>query len=222
MMRPLVTISPCLFRNVEIDWDIDWRAQSTGLSTSGRRHVHLGLLPRWVGAPRAMMDAQQIADWRAHRWAGRGAVAIYRVAMTDPVVWRVPLPDDGAAFSDGSLFSDGSGWDDAPKAPCVGGVVPGDTEIVLDESSAPQPVAVGQILSYGDLPFGVTWREDLGGGHVRLGVEMPIRIIIPAGGLVDLVGKGLFELVDPAQGNAIWSRSKRRADVSMRLQEWLR
>lgn len=64
-------------------------------------------------------------------------------------------------------------------------------------------------------------RAVLGGGQVRLGVEMPIRSPIPDGGLIDMEGVGLFEAVNPRAANPGYG-IHRVARTDIALQEWLR
>lgn len=220
MDRPLITVPRGLFRMTSADWDIDWREQVSGQATSGRRNIVMGKLPRWVGAPSLVFRPELIPQWRAHRWAGRGLTAVFRITMLDVVSFDHPAPAP-TPFEDEALFDDNAAWDVAYQLPCVGGAAPGDSEITVDESAAVQPVAVGQILSHGDWPFAVTWREDLGGGQVRLGVEMPIRSPIPDGGLIDMEGVGLFEAVNPRAANPGYD-IHRVARTEFALQEWLR
>lgn len=220
MERSLITVPRGLFPMTRADWDIDWREQSSGASTSGRRKIMLGKLPRWIGSPSLVFRPEQIPQWRAHRLAGRGMTAIFRITMLDVVTFSHPY-QPAVPFDGGATFSDGTGWAAPHQAPCVGGAAVGDSEIVIDESNAIQPVVVGQILSYDDWPFAVTWREDLGGGEVRLGVEMPIRTLILDGGLIDLEGVGLFEAVEPRAANPAYDLN-RVARTEMVIQEWLR
>lgn len=218
MDRPIITVPRGLFGMRTSDWDIDWREQTAGTSTSGKRKILIGKLPRWVGAPSLVFRPHLLRQWRAHRWAGRGLTAVFRITMVDGFT----MPQQPAIpFEGGITFADGAGWDSAPAAPCVGGAAPGDTSIVLDESDAPAEIAVGQILSHADWPFGVVSREALGDGLVRLGLEMPVRSVIPDGAFVDLTGVGLFEAVNPNAGNPEHGVN-RIARTSMRLQEWLR
>jgi len=93
-------------------------------------------------------------------------------------------------------------------------------EIVVDETDAPAPIKVGQILSHADFPFAVSWRMDEGDGLVRLGVEMPLRRAIPAGDPVSLIAFGLFELAGEAPR---WGYDLSRVSrETIALQEWLR
>lgn len=221
MERHLVTAldAPGGFRITDISWDIDWRAQSAGTATSGRRGILLGKLPRWVGTLRFVTWEERLAAWNAMRWAGRGPLAVYRVRMIDGVTSGAP-DSVAAGFADGSSFSDGAGFAAPAAVPVVGDVVAGATEIVVDETGAPRPIAVGQILSFDDWPFAVTWREPVAGG-VRLGVEMPVRRPMSDGDLLRLEGTGLFELVDPAKGAAEYGVDRVARPV-LQLQEWLR
>lgn len=219
MDRPIVTLPLALQRVTRIDWDIDWREQSAGTGTGGRRNVLLGALPRWVGTVPAFVRGADLGAWRALRLAAMGLTGIYRVRMFDPGVSPIGCAP-GVPFDDDTLFDDGAGWDDFPIVPCPSGAARGATQVVLDESDAPRPIAVGQILSHGDWPFSVLSRADLGGGLVRLDVAMPLRAAIPAGDPVELMGAGLFELVE--RGAGLTYGPGRTAFPELRLQEWLR
>lgn len=219
MKRPMITVPPLLA--VEVDWDIDWREQSSGVSLAGRRHIEITAMPRWIGTPRLKLRREQINEWRAHRWSGRGQTGVFRIQMVDSASLENRLTGDFDPFLDGALFSDGEGWAVLPQVRCVGGANAGASEIVVDESTAPHPVHVGGLMSHADLPFAVTWREDLGGGHVRLGVEMPLRRSIPQDDLIDMAAFGLFEMVRPRSGNTPYRR-ERFSETEFQLQEWLR
>ncbi len=155
MERRVITLPPLLA--AEIDWDIDWREQSTGTTLAGRRKIEIGALPRWIGTPKLQLHRAEISQWRAHRWAGRGQTGIFRVQMIDGLSLAQAasgqLPFDG-----GAVFDGGAGWAALPFVRCAGGAPAGAEDMLIDESSAPHPVRVGSWLSHADLPFGVTWR----------------------------------------------------------------
>lgn len=219
MERPIITLAPGLLRQTRVNWDIDWREQSTGPGTGGRRQILLGALPRWIGDLPVQLRWQDLGVWRAARLAGRGMTAIYRVRMIDPAVWRggagTPLE-----FDDGTLFSDEAGWGDWPIAPCPDGAAAGAEQIDLDVSGVTVPLAVGQILSHDDWPFAVTEIEDLGDDIARISIQPPLRAAIPADDPVELIGVGLFELTE--RGEAPAYGRVRSVPAALRLQEWLR
>lgn len=218
MARPFVTVPRGLFRMQSADWNIDWRAQASGIATSGRRFVDIGRLPRWVGSPSLVLRRAEIGAWRAVMLAARGLTAVLRVPMIDAVIFE-PEARAAVPFADGVLFDGGTGWDSRWQIACPAGATAGATEILVDETGAPQPVAVGQILSFEDWPFAVTSRTTEG-ALFRLSVEMPLRVAIPPGGLIDLEATGLFEMVEPS-GNPAYGLN-RIAQTSIPLQEWLR
>ncbi|MFN7003748.1 MAG: hypothetical protein ACK4NW_10005, partial [Roseinatronobacter sp.] len=205
MERRVITL-PALLAS-EVDWDIDWREQSSGTNLAGRNNIEITAMPRWIGTPKLQMHRGEINVWRAHRWFGRGQTGIFRVQMTDSGSLSKPataqVPWDGDAF-----FDDGAGFADLPFVRCVGGAPAGADEIVIDELTAPHPVRAGGIMSYDELPFAVSWRLPVGGTLVRLGIEMPLRRPIPADGLIDMAAFGLFEMVDPRTGNAPYRSSR--------------
>lgn len=215
MERRLITFAPTFLRLTTVDWDIDWREQSSGTSTSGRRNIDIGRLPRWIGSPKLEFHPDRIAQWRATRWAARGMTGVFRIRMAD-YINHDPYPTDSIPFSDGSMFTDGSGFLQDYTVRCDVGAAAGATEIVVNMATASETIQVGQILSHNDLPFGVTAIMD-----DTLHIEMPLRQAIPAGDLIDLRGTGLFEMVDARTGNPAYDASL-MARPEFSLQEWLR
>jgi len=219
MERIVVTLPPSLIRQTAFNWSIDWREQDAGRGTGGYPNVVIGKLPRWVGMPALLATHADIARMRAHFLAGRGRLAVYRLPMLDPVA-NGALTPVGSTWSDGATFGDGTSWSSPPVVPCPAGAAAGAVEIVVDETDAPAPIKVGQILSHADFPFAVSWRMDEGDGLVRLGVEMPLRRAIPAGDPVSLIAFGLFELAGEAPR---WGYDLSRVSrETIALQEWLR
>lgn len=223
MERPIITLPRNLLRPSEFDWDIDWREQSAGVGTGGRRNILMGVLPRWIGSPKInLLDRTSLLTWRAHRWAGRGITGVYRLTMWDPVGHRGGGLPSGNPFSDAVSFSDGTAFENCYQVVTVGYAPAGASEIVIDETGAVAPVRVGQILSHDDWPFGVTSKMPEGQpGLYRLTVEMPLRRAIDDGALIDLAATGLFELVDARSGNPRYGID-RTSRPSLQLQEWLR
>lgn len=218
MHRPLITLPPLLAS--EVDWDIDWREQSSGTTIGGRRKIEIDGFPRWIGTPKLQLHRGEINTWRAHRWAARGQTGIFRVQMTDSASLGF-RPGGKLPFEDAVLFDDASGWANLPQLPCVGGAQAGATEIVIYEGLSPQTVRLGALMSHDDWPFAVTWRMAEGAGRVRLGIEMPLRRPIPADDLIDMAAFGLFEMVEPRTGNVPY-RSSRFGEAEFQLQEVLR
>ena len=215
MQRPLITTPPEFLRYVSVDWDIDWREQSAGTTVAGRRNVAINKLPRWVGSPTLEFFRRDIGTWRAQRLAGRGMTGIYRIVMRDSAVYATPCGGE-IPFEDGTLFADGTGFESDYAVRCDAGASAGDTEIVVDMDSANGPIDQGQILSHGDWPFCVV---AIDGGTLR--IEMPLRRAIPAGDLIRLNGRGLFEMVEARTGNPVYNNTLVSRPEVM-LQEWLR
>ena len=201
-----------------ISWDIDWRAQSAGVTTSGRRNIAIGELPRWVGSIQFVNVREKVAAWNAMRMSGRGPAAVYRVHMGDKVTdgYSKGAP---VSFSGNVFFADGAGFLANAVVPLVGDVAAGASEIVVDETGISTPIQVGQVMSCRDWPFCVIARRG-SGSSVTLTVEMPIRKAMLDGDLLRLRGAGLFELVDPAQGAQSYGATL-VARPELRLQEWL-
>lgn len=219
MERRFVTLPPALTRVTGVNWEIDWREQSAGTGTGGRQNIQIGLLPRWVATSPLVVPPDLIGEMRARLIYGRGRLGLFKIRMIDPAVNRLTC-GAGVPFGDGEYFAEGAGFDDYPVAECPAGAAAGATEIEISEAALAAPVAVGQILSYDDYPFAVTWRAALGGGLVRLGVEMPIRAAIPAGAPVEMIGRGVFEMLESGPGASY--DLNRVARPVLRLQEWLR
>lgn len=201
-----------------VDWDIDWREQSAGTAISGTRRIVLGQLPRWVGSLPQILRPQDIGRYRAARLYARGMTGIFRVPMVDPVTAQASY--GSVPFSDGASFSDGTLFFDETVVSCVAAAEAGAETLVVDETAAPHPIRIGQILSHADWPFAVVARSGTG-SEVTLTVEMPLRAPIPAGAAIHFQGRGLFEMVEPRSGNPIYGLN-RVAQPVLNLQEWLR
>lgn len=201
-----------------VDWDIDWREQSAGTAISGTRKIVLGQLPRWVGSLEQILRPQDIGPYRAARIHARGLTGVFRVAMVDPVAAQVS--GGSVPFSDGASFSDGALFFDESVVSCVAAAEAGAETLVVDETAAPHPIRIGQIMSYADWPFMVVARSGTG-AEVTLTVQMPLRIAIPAGAAIHFQGRGLFEMVEPRSGNPAYGLN-RVAQPVLNLQEWLR
>lgn len=215
MQRRIITLTPDFPRIAAVNWDIDWREQSTGAAISGRRGISLSSLPRWVGTPSLWFYEEAIGKWRAHRLSARGMTGIFRLPMIDPAVYLHP-DLDALPFSDGALFSDGTGFENEQAVLCPNGAAAGASEIVVDMDSTAGTIRQGQIMSHGDWPFAVT---SISGN--TLTIEMPLRRAIPANSLIKLRGRGLFEMVQARTG-ATGYDANHVAQTEFQLQEWLR
>lgn len=199
MRRPIVTFPLELVRLIEVNWDIDWRGQSVGETTSGGSSVVYNAFPRWVGMPEFRISKEGLGLWRAIRWQAQGRAGLYRVPMVDPHVssyWKAPDwlqgGEAGIPFSGGASFSSGRGFMFDPQLEVSQGAMPGDEALfvrVTDPAFRPLP---GQIMSFGDWPFAVLSVTDEGGSILRLSVQMQ-RQKIAAGETVKLLGTGIFE-----------------------------
>lgn len=215
MQRRIITLTPDFPRVSAVNWDIDWREQSTGAAVSGRRGISLSNLPRWVGTPSLWFYQEAIGKWRAHRLSARGMTGIFRLPMIDPAVFHHP-DLDALPFSDDALFGDDTGFANELEVRCPDGAAAGATEIVVDLSTTTGTIRQGQIMSHGDWPFCVV---SIDGG--TLTIEPPLRRAIPAGDLILLRGRGLFEMVQARTG-ATGYDANHVAQTEFQLQEWLR
>jgi hypothetical protein len=214
MERRIITLTDAFPHVTSVDWDIDWREQSSGTSIAGRREIALNSLPRWVGRPSFNFANEAIGLWRAHRLAARGMTGIFRVTMLDTAVFDVP--NIATPFSDSATFSDGASFGGEYTVTCPSGAAAGANQITVDMATATGTIRQGQFLSHDDWPFCVT--SILGD---VLTIEMPLRRAIPAGALIRLQARGLFEMVEARTGNAAYGLN-RFAETDMVLQEWLR
>lgn len=205
-------------RITDVDWDIDWREQSAGSALSGTRKIDVGRLPRWVGSVPQILKPEMVGAYRAARAYARGLTGVFRVAMCDPLFARALT--EAVPFGDGEPFSGGALFSAESIVPAVSAAARGAETLIVNETSAPHPIAVGQIMSYADWPFMVVSRAG-SGASVTLTVEMPLRVAIPAGGAVHFRGRGLFEMIEPRSGNPVYGLG-RVSRPTLTLQEWLR
>ena len=214
MNRPYVTVPRSVLKFTSVDWQIDWREQSSGMSVAGRRNVNLGRLPRWVSAPGAVFPREKILAWRSIQATARGMTGIYQISMTDPVGFN--QPEYGVTFEGGNTFDGGVTFEGEYTVRCDAGALAGASEVVVVAASASVPIVVGQILSHNHWPFMVT---EISGNTLR--VEPPLRAAIPAGDLINLRATGLFEMDKAMAGNPAYDGG-RVAFTSLSLVEWLR
>lgn len=216
MTRRLMDLALHDIYATSVMWDIDWREQSSGATLAGHRNILIGALPRWIANIDGETFRTDIGRLRARTLAGRGMTGIFRVRMCDPAVFNGTKAL--TTFSDGATFSDGSRFSEWPFVLCAEAAAVGSTSILLDPRAL--TLRVGQIMSYNDWPFAVTSLMPEG-GNLRAQVEMPLRTAIPQGAIVQAVGRGLFEMVSPMQGQQSYAQ-RLVAQPSFRLQEWLR
>lgn len=206
MKREIITIPPGLISPLDMNWDIDWRGQSSGELGNGITQMVNSAFPRWVGSPQIFLRPDQILPWRAIRARARGRVNLYRIEICDPLGFNIAdtgssYISTGVPFSTDVTFSTGQGLAYSPFVTCAAGAAIGATEFTVSaEGGIPDP-KVGQIMSFDDWPFMVVAADDLGSGDFTLQIEMPLRSSIEAGGLIDLRATGLFEASDASAGN---------------------
>ncbi|WP_027237835.1 hypothetical protein [Leisingera caerulea] len=212
MRRPIVTFPLELVRLLEVNWDIDWRSQSLGVTTSGASATVFNAFPRWVGTPEFRIPKERLGLWRAIRWQAQGRAGIYRVPMVDPHVsnlrrmpaW-VEYSEKGIPFSGGAHFSNGLGFAFEPRLVVAQIAKPGDETLFVEVTSPDYRPNPGQIMSFGDWPFAVLSVADEGGSILRLGVQMQRREI-GAGETVKLLGTGLFEVSSDETGRLAYQK----------------
>lgn len=217
MQRHIITIPPGFLRLLRVDWDIDWRGQSSGDRTDGSTQVVYNRFPRWVGRPEIFLQGAQVARWRAIRGAAQGRVGVYRIRMCDPVGFTDASLGDQIPYSNGLPHSTGAGFEYAPICTASLAAAAGATELRVAAGVAPN---VGQIMSHDDWPFLVTSVETVSAGVYDLGVQMPLRAAIAAGDPINMQGTGLFEATDDTMGNPSYAAA-RVATVGLSFQEVL-
>lgn len=216
MNRQIIDMPEVLMRATSYTWDIDWRGQSAGGDTGGGAQIVINRFPRWIGQPTFVLRRAAIPAWRALRARVRGRQNAWRVPMPDPVT--MPWRRDAEWASDWAAWQAGRLVEDRPQIPAAATAAAGSATLTVDETAAPAPVAIGAVLSYGDWPFIVTGRSGAGAAAV-LEVEM-LRTAIPAGGLIDLVARGVFLAAEDGIGNPAYDhRPTARAEMS--FIEWI-
>lgn len=203
MQRPVITIPSGFLREINCDWDIDWRGQSLGDNNAGISQTVYNAFPRWTGAPSLFLEGKAIAQWRAIRAQAQGRIGIYRMRMCDPAgfsLWDtgVEVPETGISYATGRPFSTGYGFEYVPTCSAKKSASAGATEIRI-ENAAAVPVP-GQIMSHNYWPFAVTYVTSVSAGVYDLGVQMPLRAAIAAGDVIKLQGEGLFEASEEGMG----------------------
>ncbi len=128
-----------------------------------------------------------------------------------------PFGDEGVPFAGGGLFSDGMGWAYEPFLICPGGAAAGAREIVVQEHD--EPVREGQFIAHNDWQSVITFRQQEG-ALVRIGIEMPLRRAIPAGGMISLRAHGLFIGTEDMMGALSYGASD-FATPTLSFREWL-
>ncbi|APE43417.1 hypothetical protein BOO69_08300 [Sulfitobacter alexandrii] len=228
MNREIVDVSRGLFAQLTFDWDIDWRGQSIGETTSGVSKVVYNAFPRWVGSPTVLLNRAQISQWRAVRASARGLVNLYRIRMCDPIGSAHSFAGAtqatrkrGLPFATGRRFSTGWGFRFEPFVEAVGAALAGAETMRIEIPSGGIAPVVGQIMSHDDLPFMVTWIEPISADTFEIGIQMPLRRAIPAGAEIRMRGTGIFEATEEAMGLPAYGAG-RTSTPRLLLQEWLR
>lgn len=209
MKRPIITIPPNLLRHLDCNWDIDWRAQSSGESNAGTTQIVNNAFPRWVGSPKIHLHNTAISQWQALRAQAQGRVGIYIVKMFDPIGFGVQNPfPNGVLHSTGEPFSTGNGYEYDPVCTAEANAAPGSTQIRINVAGIGVAPNIGQIMSHDDWPFVVTWVMQVSANVYDLGIQMPLRSRIYAGDLINYRGRGRFEAVEEGMGNAAYEHRK--------------
>ncbi|AKO96833.1 hypothetical protein MALG_01657 [Marinovum algicola DG 898] len=215
MQREIVDVPRGLLRLLEVDWDIDWRAQGLRDSADGVSTAVINRFPRWSGSPRVVLSGERLRAWRAIRAEAQGLVGLYRVPMVDPVGYRpqaaaeaAGIAATGVPFSTGEVFSHGQGFAFDPVALATAGFAAGAREITLDTATAGGFPKVGQILSHDDRPFMVTAILATSGTECTIRIQLPLRADLPAGGRVQMQARGIFQAAEQQMGNPSYGRDQ--------------
>lgn len=197
--RRIITIPPGFMRNIEVNWDIDWRGQSPRAKVNGATEDVLSAYPLWVGTPTISLRREHILAWRAIRAQAQGRANLYRIRMCDPLGSHLTgAAQSGVPFSDDQPFASGLGFENRPFMTAVSGVSRGSETMVVSGT----PPRQGQIISHNDWPYLVTSVLAVSGGDHRITFQMPLYAAIPAGDPVYLDGSSLFEAADADMGAA--------------------
>jgi hypothetical protein len=214
-MRTIIDLPRVFLRAAMVDWDIDWRGQSSGDDTGGGDQIVVGGFPRFVGAPALTLPVAMVGHFRAIRATAQGRINAWRVPMIDRVSRQAGGDDWRAQFA---AYRRGEYVEPSDKLRCAVAASAGDTSITVDETLLRYPVRVGAFLSYNDWPFIVTSRSGCGAAVV-LGVQM-LRIAIPVNGQIDLFARGVFLMDDGRAGNPSYA-GRQAAQVSLSFSEWI-
>lgn len=227
MQRDIITVPVGLFKPLSFDWDIDWRGQGVGETTSGVSQVVYNAFPRWVGSPQILLTGGNIPLWRAIRAALQGRKNVLRVTMYDIAFGRLQTnapeawADQGIPFLSDVLFSSGTGFELAPYVILSQAASAGDEVIYVDITPSGIAPIQGQIMSIDDLPFVVIHAADQGSNIYALTIQTPMRADADVDTPVMMNGTGLFELTDERSGLPVYDYS-RTARPTIGLQEWVR
>lgn len=225
MMQPkIVTLRHNILHLTGIDWTLDWRNRSSGAGLDGSNQIVGFGFPRWMGSPSFRLRPSLVGEFQAVRDSAQGMANVWRVPMIDPVTLdreralrtrKKSLPF-GLDSGSGPMFAEGVGfqWDPILLAP--NGAKRGDTSIVLEGEF----LAVGQVVSHLDWPFRIVSIRAASGGAKVCTVAPAVRSDIPAGGIVQAVGHGLFQVEDGAQGRVSYGLD-RMASPSLSFVEWI-
>lgn len=225
MTRQIITTPTNFLRLSTVEWDIDWRGQSTSEFNSGiTRTVHRGF-PRWIGNSSFSLYRSDIAIWNAIRDTAQGRWGMYKIRMVDVAsfnlydVGTTTEIEQGKQTDEGNYFSNGYGTEYEPFALADAAASAGADEIRVDTTSCGGLVpAQGQIMSHNWWPFRVSWVRPVSGNVYRLGVQMPLREAIADGQVILMRGVGLFEAAEEATGVAGYG-TDRFTRAQMRLVE---
>lgn len=166
-----ITIPLDLMLASNVNWDIDWRGQSSGETNSGSRQIVYNAFPRWIGKPKMSLEGDQIGKWRAIRARAQGRHNVYRVPMVDPLSFdfdlvRKDVSQDGINNTANAPFSTGKGFQYTPfwrviPSPTIDYFVPnpgslptaGSYEVWVDIGDGGFEPKIGGIYSINDFPF---------------------------------------------------------------------
>jgi hypothetical protein len=213
--RTVIDMPLPLMRLTSVLWDIHWGGQGGGADLAGGDQTVISRFPRFIAEIDLRYERAAVGHWRALRAQMRGRSNALRVRMVD----HATMDSVGLAIDpDINAFLSGNYTEPRPQVPCVAAASAGAASITIDERGAIAPVQVGAHLSYGDWPFLVVDRTGYGAA-VTLQVEL-LRVSVPAGGLIDLIPRGVFLSDDPAQGAAAYGIHQ-RISPKMQLSEWI-
>lgn len=226
MTPALVTLPPTLERYTQVEWDIDWRGQSAGLTNNAREQIVNNAFPAWTGVGTLIMHNDQLPEWAAVLTAMQGRANAIRMPMADPATFDARAatvaagydPDVGVPLSGGQYTAGGTGTAYDPFVLVAAAASAGSTEIVVDESVVSLSVRFGQVISIADWPYRVMGRVADGANH-RLTLAPSLRRAVAVNDVVHLRGWGWFRAASRLPG--VGYGAERAGAYTLQLVEWI-
>ncbi|MCJ8139562.1 hypothetical protein [Falsirhodobacter halotolerans] len=214
-MNTIIPIPHGVMRQLNCDWRIDWRGQSSGEGLDGVEQIFASPFPRWVGSPALGLWGDALRLWRATNAKARGRVNLYRLPLIDR---------DDIADAYGSTDYAGrplhGAYGDGPTAKVVGDRAAGSTAV--NAAMGFDPIRVGGFISIADWPYVVVDVQPYGAPGNRtaeITIEPPLRRRAVAHQTINLRAHGIFRATEDSMG-AIDVGPDGYAQVDLSFAEW--